>query len=170
VLSLWPAAILLLGGGCDAPRARRRTTRSITRADVKPVFAHRCAGCHGAAKQRAGLRVDAAALLLKGGVHGAVVVPGRASESRLVHAITGTHGVKRMPAEGEPLTPGEIETIKRWIDEGATSPAGEEIPAGPEAHWRSSRPCGRPFPRSKIGRGCATRWTRSWRPSTNGAA
>jgi mono/diheme cytochrome c family protein len=43
--------------------------------DVKPVFAHRCTACHGALKQRAGLRVDAAALLLKGGVHGAVVVP-----------------------------------------------------------------------------------------------
>ena len=49
--------------------------------DVKPLLMQKCSACHGALKQNAGLRLDAAALIRKGGDSGPAVVPGSTSES-----------------------------------------------------------------------------------------
>src|SRR6476661_3887341 len=75
---------------------------------VKPIFMERCVACHGALKQKGGLRLDAAPLLLKGGDNGAVVSPHKSGESLLIYAVTGTHDVVRMPKEGAPLTGEQI--------------------------------------------------------------
>ena len=42
---------------------------------IKPVLRERCFACHGALKQEAGLRLDTAALAIKGGDSGAVSLP-----------------------------------------------------------------------------------------------
>ena len=126
--------ILLLG------RATPATAEVDYARDVKPILTSRCAACHGALKQKSDLRLDAAQLLAKGGKHGAVVVPGKSAESRLIHAVTGTNGATQMPEDGTPLKAEEIEVLRKWIDEGAKAPAEEAIPAGPEAHWAFKPP------------------------------
>ena len=127
---------LLLAGTCSL-----RAADIDYATQVKPILTARCTVCHGALKQRAGLRLDAASLALKGGKHGAVVVPGEASESKIVHSISGgLYGAPKMPEEGDPLKPEQIEIIKRWIDEGAQAPADEAVPAGPESHWSFKPP------------------------------
>src|SRR4051812_46547845 len=70
--------------------------------DIKPLLSRRCAACHGALKQKAGLRLDTAARARQGGENGPAIVAGNSSESLLVEAVTGTEGW-RMPPEGEPL-------------------------------------------------------------------
>jgi mono/diheme cytochrome c family protein len=108
---------------------------------VKPIFASRCVTCHGALKQKSGLRLDAGTLALKGGKHGAAVVPGKSADSVLVHAISGgTNGASKMPEEGDPLKAEQIALIRQWIDEGAKVPTDEAIPAGPESHWSFKPP------------------------------
>ncbi len=92
---------------------------------VKPILTRRCAGCHGEKKQQVGLRVDTAKGMLVGGDSGAAVVAGASGKSLLIHAITGAEGVSQMPPEGEMLTIEEIALIRRWIDQGANSPADE---------------------------------------------
>ena len=57
--------------------------------DVKPVLRNRCFSCHGAVRQKAGLRLDAASLIRKGGKHGPALVPGKSAESLLVRAVLG---------------------------------------------------------------------------------
>src|ERR1700722_3382159 len=42
---------------------------------VRPIFQAHCVRCHGADKQRGGLRVDSLATLLKGGEAGSALVP-----------------------------------------------------------------------------------------------
>ena len=43
---------------------------------IKPVLRERCFACHGALKQEAKLRLDTAALAIKGGESGAAIKPG----------------------------------------------------------------------------------------------
>ena len=56
---------------------------------VKPIFAERCYSCHGALKQKAGLRLDAGQLIRKGSDDGPVVVPGKPNDSPLIDSVTG---------------------------------------------------------------------------------
>lgn len=108
------------------------------RRDVQPILAKHCYECHGPDKQKSGLRLDTVAAAKEGGYNGAAFVPGKSSESLIVAALTGTGDVARMPEERPPLSPDEIDLIKRWIDEGATAPADDAPAASKTAaskHW-----------------------------------
>ena len=82
--------------------------------DVQPLFQKRCYGCHGAAQQMSGLRLDRRASALP------VIQSGK-----LLSLISGT-GAKRMPPAGPPLLASEIALIKAWIDAGATWPLSDK--------------------------------------------
>jgi mono/diheme cytochrome c family protein len=114
--------------------------------DIQPIFQSSCAPCHAGGSPKSGLRLDNKKLALAGGIGGAVIVPGSAEGSRLMHRILGLNGEKRMPLGGEPLKAEQIELIRRWIDEGAEWP---ESAAGGEAklekHWAFVAPT-RPAP------------------------
>jgi hypothetical protein len=103
--------------------------------EIKPVLARRCVSCHGALKQKAGLRLDTAAAIMRGGDAGPAVEPGIGADSLLIERITAVDTSLRMPPEGEPLKPAEVLAIRSWIDLGAKGPAGETPPPGPRDHW-----------------------------------
>ena len=90
--------------------------------DIKPVLAERCQSCHGALKQKAGLRLDTAQRLLAGGDGDLVVIPGKPDESRLISRLTTTDVHERMPLEAAPLKPTEIAAIRSWIEAGLRLP------------------------------------------------
>jgi ankyrin repeat protein len=85
--------------------------------DVMPVLRQNCTGCHGAVQQISGLRLDrrSAALGRK------AVVPGSSANSFLYHRISGNAYGMQMPPTGA-LRPEQIDTLKRWIDQGADWP------------------------------------------------
>jgi hypothetical protein len=107
---------------------------------VRPVLQERCFACHGALKQEAGLRLDTAAAMLLGSVDGAVVVPGRAADSRLLQRVTAGTAEERMPPEGEPLKPEQVAALREWIDAGAPLPAVDEPEADLRDHWAFRAP------------------------------
>jgi WD40 repeat protein len=73
-----------------------------------------------------GLDLETYGGIRKGGGHGEAVVPGKSGESRLYLMLTGK-ATPAMPLSGKPLTAGEIEIIRKWIDAGAKPPRpGEE--------------------------------------------
>ncbi|MFN7925546.1 MAG: PSD1 and planctomycete cytochrome C domain-containing protein [Bryobacteraceae bacterium] len=80
--------------------------------DVQALFKAKCTGCHGAAMQQAGLRLDQRASAMK------AIVPGSASTSRLIARVEG-RGVPVMPPAGKRLEPAEIALLTKWIDDGA---------------------------------------------------
>jgi hypothetical protein len=109
--------------------------------DVRPILADNCYTCHGPDRNRRqmGLRLDredvAKSPLPSGNV---AIVPGHPEKSALYERITNPDEQKRMPhvssGKGR-LLPAQIETLRRWIDEGAPW----------EAHW-SYLPPRRPEP------------------------
>ena len=107
---------------------------------VKPVLAARCYACHGALKQNAGLRLDTAAFIRKGGKHGPAIVAGKPEKSRLIERITAKHEDERMPPEGEALKPEQLAALTAWVKQGASAPANEQPERDPRDHWAFKPP------------------------------
>jgi len=107
--------------------------------DIKPLFHERCSACHSRLKQKGGLRLDAGALIHKGGKDGPAIVPGRSAESALLKRVLATDADERMPPEGKPLTSEEVALLGSWIDHGAPFPTNEIVPPTPSEHWAFQR-------------------------------
>jgi hypothetical protein len=110
--------------------------------DVRPILEARCYSCHGAKKQKAGLRLDERASALRGGSDGvAAIRPGHATESELIRRVASPEVEEWMPPEGERLTPEQVGILRAWIDQGAKWPddpagTGGKVPA----HWAFRAP------------------------------
>ncbi|MCC6590037.1 MAG: PSD1 domain-containing protein [Bryobacterales bacterium] len=119
-------------------------------ADVKPVLAKRCLGCHGPQVALHGLRLDTRAGALKGGDSGApALVAGKSADSLLIRYVSGQDKEIVMPPKGPRLSAAEIGILRRWIDEGASYDDIQEAPAAssakPSEHW-SFQPIRKPVP------------------------
>jgi len=100
---------------------------------VHAVFAKHCVTCHGGKDPDGELVLESYESLNKGGENGAVIVPGKSSDSVLVQQIE--HAKKPFmppPKKGDRLSAEEIALVRAWIDAGAPGPKpGEGIAAGP---------------------------------------
>src|SRR3989442_12811159 len=92
--------------------------------DVQPILAVSCVRCHSAALPQGKLRLDTREGVLQGGATGAALVPGDGRGSLLYQRLVLDDPQKRMPWLSDPLTPGQIDTVRRWIDAGAPRPEG----------------------------------------------
>jgi ankyrin repeat protein len=86
--------------------------------DVKPLLEQNCYACHGDTVQQSGLRLDLRQNALRGGDYGAVILPGKSAESKLIKRLVDGDGGMQMPPTG-PLSPEEIGVLRAWIDQGA---------------------------------------------------
>jgi len=114
--------------------------------DVQPIFRNHCYSCHGSEKQEAGLRLDSKKRAFEGGDSGVILTPNKAATSRLMRIVSGEGDeVDIMPPEGEgrPLTGAQIETLRRWIEQGADWPAEADAKLAASDHW-SFQPLRRP--------------------------
>ena len=109
--------------------------------EVQPILAEHCAQCHGvdAGQRQSGLRLDLREAALKGGDSGMpALIPRKPGESELVRRITATNPDEVMPPPDHkrPLSPKQVETLKKWIEEGANY----------ESHWAFTPPVKSPLP------------------------
>ena len=99
--------------------------------EIKPVLKERCYACHGALKQKAGLRVDTVAFIKEANV----IASGDPEKSELVQRIRSNDEEERMPPEGHALTQVQVKAITDWITAGALAPEGERPEDDPLEHW-----------------------------------
>ena len=115
--------------------------------EIQPLFRVACYPCHGPKTQMAQLRLDSKALAFGGGISGKILIPGSGSDSLLVQRISGGGGKVRMPLQGTPLTPEQVDRVRRWIDEGANWPEDATIADAKIArHWSYAKPVRPPLP------------------------
>ena len=102
--------------------------------EVKPLLTEHCYKCHGASQQKSELRLDTAALALKGGENGSAFKPGDSAKSLMIQTVKGAHAsIVQMPYKKPALTSAQIDLLARWIDEGAKAPADEKSETA--KHW-----------------------------------
>ena len=115
-------ALLLIGSFAAEPGRADSKTVDYDR-DIRPILSDKCYYCHGPDKKhrKAKLRLDTKEGLF-GERDGIVpVTPGKVGDSELFYLITSKDKEERMPPikSGKKLDAGEIDLIKRWIEQGA---------------------------------------------------
>lgn len=91
--------------------------------DLQPIFRKHCYGCHAATVKMGSLDIETHEGVMRGGNQGPIVMPGKASESRLYLTLTGALE-PFMPMGGQRLGTAELDVVKRWIDAGARPDPG----------------------------------------------
>lgn len=118
--------------------------------EVWPIFQANCIECHGAENHEGDLRLDARAIAIKGGVNGSGITAGKPQQSLLYQRLIQADEGERMPQGAEALPAETIETIRRWIAEGAPWPDGIGSAAQQiERHWAYVAPERPELPRVK---------------------
>lgn len=93
--------------------------------NVRSVLAHNCYKCHSGAKIEGELRLDEKEFVFKGGENGAMILPGKPSESELIRRISLSKNHKDvMPSKGNLLSRDEIAVLTLWVEKGAPWPEG----------------------------------------------
>lgn len=100
---------------------------------VRPVLANHCYRCHGAERQRGGLRLDSLAAMITGGDSGSALTPGKPDESLLIEAVNYDPFGYQMPPTGK-LEEKDIAALTKWVELGAPWPGASAegvVAAGP---------------------------------------
>ena len=119
---------------------------------IRPILAENCFKCHGPDEgaRKSKLRFDMRAEALKPAKSGKIaIVPGAPEKSEMIARVTTSDEDDRMPPlkkTGKKLTPLQIDTLRRWIGQGAPY----------ATHWAYVKPAGPPLPPVKN-----LRWTRN---------
>jgi hypothetical protein len=120
VIRLIPA--FLIGYACSAIGLVAESVSFLE--EIQPVLKNRCSRCHSGHKRKGGFSIDTRDGFIKGGESGAAVIVGQSAKSLLIEMVTAEDSDDRMPSKGKPLTSGQIQSIRAWIDEGLTWPEG----------------------------------------------
>src|SRR5258706_7015081 len=125
-----PARMLVLWGSLLAlpPNFSRAAEASKGKVDfnheIRPILSENCYKCHGPDEgaRKAKLRFDLRAEAVKPAKSGEIaIVPGAPDKSEMVRRITAADPDDHMPPikTGRKLDPAQIETLKKWIAQGA---------------------------------------------------
>lgn len=128
----WPDPRRLLTGlGALAASGLLAAEPATFATRVAPIFEKNCTGCHGADKQKGGLRLDSFAGVMRGSDDRIVIKTGELKASELHRRITlPANDDDVMPSDGKPhLTDDEIMVLEKWIAAGAPATEPFDAPA-----------------------------------------
>lgn len=128
------AGLLLPAAGGAAPKP---ADLDFFEQKIRPVLVSECYDCHGAKKQKGGLRLDSRAGLLKGGETGPGLIPGDAKKSLLIQSITHEHEDLQMPKKAAKLEDAVIRDFVDWVNRGAPDPRDHEPAEDAPTPWPS---------------------------------
>lgn len=103
-------------------------------AEIAPLLETHCLACHNADLAEGDVRLD---LPTEAAAH---LSPGDPEASRVLEQVSGAQ--PPMPKKGAPLTPVQVETLRRWIASGASWPEGRVLRDDPvrDLRWWSLLP------------------------------
>jgi len=128
-LVLWVAILYVLTPfALTLPANADRQDDDLSR-QAYTILRQNCFACHGAAKT-SGLDLRTGDAVRAGGDHGPVIVPADASASRLYQYVS--HQQQPQMPPGKKLSGADIETLRRWIEAGASFDGFEEATGIPD--------------------------------------
>jgi hypothetical protein len=139
-------ACLIIAGLLIASAVTHAADKLQYNRDVRSILAENCFACHGpdSAARQADLRLDKREVAIE---HDAIV-PGKPDQSSLIVRITSTDvdAVMPPPKSKKKLTASQIETLKRWVAQGAeyephwslVAPVRPAVPQVKNAAWVKS--------------------------------
>ncbi|MEW5980008.1 MAG: DUF1553 domain-containing protein [Acidobacteriota bacterium] len=126
-----------------------------------PILSAKCISCHGEGTPMAHLDLRTLDSVLKGGSSGPVVIEAASDRSMLIRNIV----TNKMPPPGtkDPITPGELETLRQWIDkarfttrpkvtllrETFTPAEAREVTEQDRQYWAFRKPVAQQLPKVK---------------------
>jgi cytochrome c len=128
-LSISAAAILWRPTHVAAQATPAPNTVEFYTQHVQPILRENCYGCHGGLNHRGGLSMATRAGLLRGGHDGAVIVPGNAEQSLLIHLVRHegpANDPMPMPPKSK-ISDADIATLVQWIQAGAIMPPDQPV-------------------------------------------
>ena len=128
------AVLLIASISATARAADDDAGIALFEAKIRPVLIKECYSCHaaGAKSIKGGLRLDSREAVRAGGESGPILAPGKPEESLLVDMVSGD--APEMPQKDKPLSKEQVESLRRWIEQGAHWPEGLVLRA-----WRDGR-------------------------------
>src|SRR5215471_139579 len=112
--------------------------------DVRPILNQNCMPCHGGVRQKNGVSFLFREEALGTGKSGKrTIVPGSPDKSELIARVTSPDPDTRMPYHAPPLSPQQIDVLRRWIKQGAkwedhwafVAPKQQTLPAVKHPDW-----------------------------------
>ncbi len=135
LLTLLVASIPQIAETADPPA--NATGKVSYHREVLPILQANCQGCHQPARAQGGYVMTEMAKLLKGGETGDIaVVPGKPDESELIRQVTPVDGKAEMPKGKPPLSAGDLDVLRRWVEQGAV----DDSPAEPGPQFSQDKP------------------------------
>jgi len=101
---------------------------------IRPLLATHCYECHGGGASKGGLSLESQAGVLRGGVSGALIVPGKPDESLLIEVIRHQSDIKMPPRQK--LPDAAIADLTDWVRLGAPWPATDDAAMNGEGEFR----------------------------------
>jgi len=137
--------LLILCLLCAAYFVRRHSDDEVHFSrDVRPILNQSCMPCHGGVRQKNGVSFLFREEALGTGKSGKrTIVPGRPDESELMARVTSSDPEARMPYHAPPLSPQQIDVLRRWIRQGArwedhwafVAPKPQALPVVKHSGW-----------------------------------
>jgi len=112
--------------------------------DIQPILNQNCVQCHGGVRQKNGVSFIYRDEALGTGKSGRrTIVPGNPDASELIARVTSKDPESRMPYHAPPLSPNQIELLRKWIKQGAkwedhwsfVAPRPQALPTVKLTHW-----------------------------------
>ena len=122
---LFAAALLALtGAGFAAAEVPDAADKVSFNRDIRPILSDTCFQCHGpdGAKRKSGVRFDQRESATRPAKSGdTAIVPGHPEQSEMLNRLTSTDSDEIMPPPKlhKTISPAQIETIRKWIAQGA---------------------------------------------------
>lgn len=116
-------ASLVLSASASAPLFAQTPDIEFFESKIRPVLAQKCYGCHSSKMPapKGSLVLDSREGLLKGGISGPVLVPGKPADSLLLKALSYSDPLAQMPPSGK-LPDAVLADFEQWIARGAADP------------------------------------------------
>jgi mono/diheme cytochrome c family protein len=140
-------AVSLAAAPAPAPTPAPASPPLSFNRDIRPILSNHCFQCHGPDEKvrKGNLRLDTEEGALADLDGNKAVVRGKPADSELMRRIRGAAPGKHMPPKktGKTLTKSEIDTLQRWIEQGApyakhwsyVKPERPELPKVKDAAW-----------------------------------